>query len=87
MELALIGYIGNINMLKFNMNECLEMFQNVHPRQDIKSNDKYMIIEYNLDELKQTDLFDEKILEKLFQTNTLSIRPTSNSFVKRKKNR
>lgn len=87
MEWALIEYIGNINMLKFNMNECLEMFQNVHPRQDIKSNDKYMIIEYNLDELKQTDLFDEKILEKLFQTNTLSIRPTSNSFVKRKKNR
>ena len=86
-ELALMGYIGNVNMLKFNINECLEMFQNVHPKQDIKSNDKYMIIEYNLDELKQTDIFDENMLDKLFQTNTLSIRPTFESFVKKKKKR
>ena len=90
MELALMGYIGNINMLKINMNECLEMFPKFDSRfvrRNIKSNDKYMIIEYNLDELKQTNLFDENMLEKLFQTNTLSIRPTVNSNFKRKKNR
>lgn len=64
-----IGYIDNANRLKFNINECLDMFQNVNSKniiQNAKNNNKYKIFEYNLDELKQTNLFDENILETLF---------------------
>lgn len=68
---ATIGYIDNANMLKFNINECLNMFYNSNSKniiQNTKNNNKYKIIEYNFDEtsLKQTNLFDENILETLF---------------------
>ena len=58
-------------MLKFNINECLNMFYNGNSKniiQNTKNNNKYKIIEYNFDEtsLKQTNLFDENILETLF---------------------
>ena len=74
-ELALafttIGYIDNANKLNNNINECLDMFQKVNSKniiQNANNNNKYKIIGYNLDEtsLKQTNLFNENILETLF---------------------
>lgn len=68
---ATIGYIDNANKLNNNINECLDMFQNVNSNnimQNIKNNNKYKIIGYDLDKtrLKQTNLFDGNILETLF---------------------
>lgn len=66
---AIIGYIDNTNRLNNNINECLDMFQNLNSNnimQNIKNNNKYKIIGYNFDVLKQTNLFDENVLEKLF---------------------
>ena len=66
---ATIGYIDNANKLNNNINECFDMFQNVNSNnimQNIKNNNKYKIIGYNLDVLKQTNLFDENLLETLF---------------------
>ena len=68
---ATIGYIDNANKLNNNINECLDMFKNVNSAniiQNAKNNNKYKIIGYNLDEhsLKQTNLFNENILETLF---------------------
>lgn len=67
---ATIGYIDNANLLNNNINECLDMFQNFNSNNIIQNtkNNKYKIIEYNLDEhsLKQTNLFNENILETLF---------------------
>ena len=66
---ATIGYIDNANRLNNNINECLDMVQNFNSKniiQNVKNNNKYKIIGYDFDVLKQTNLFDENILETLF---------------------